>query len=146
MDFPVTIESQDDFDRLVKSRLDREKTKQDELQQQIDSLTAEKQGLATQNETLTQRAEAAEQTIADRDAADAHSKLVSDIAGEFGVESSALRGSNEEELRDHAEVLKQLLASQPVAPVVPNAGDAPKKQTETSPEREFLRELGLGDL
>jgi len=145
MDFPVTIESQDDFDRLVKSRLDREKTKQDELQQQVDSLTAEKQGLATQNETLTQRAEAAEQAIADRDAADAHSKLVSDIAGEFGVESSALRGSNEEELRDHAEVLKQLLASQPVAPVVPNAGDSPNKPAR-SEEAQFVAELfGSGE-
>src|SRR5690625_1021478 len=105
MDFPVTIESQDDFDKLVKSRSDREKTKQDELQQQVDSLTAEKQELATQNETLTQRAESAEKTIADRDAADAHAKLVSDIAGVCGVDSAVLRSSNEEELSDHAGVL-----------------------------------------
>lgn len=140
MDFPVTIESQDDFDKLVKSRLDREKTKQDELQQQVDALTAEKQELATQNDTLTQRAESAEQTIADRDAADAHSKLVSDIAGEFGVDSSVLRGTTEEELRDHAGVLKQLLASQPVAPVVPNAGDSPKNPAPTE-EEQFVSEL-----
>lgn len=140
MDFPVTIESQDDFDKLVKSRLDREKTKQDELQQQVESLTAEKQDLATQTATLTQRAETAEKAIADRDAADAHSKLVSDIAGEFGVDSNVLRGSTEEELRDHAGVLKQLLTSQPVAPVVPNAGDSPNKPAPTEVE-EFVSEL-----
>lgn len=146
MEFPITVESQEDFDTLVRSRLDREKTKQDDLQQQVDALTAEKQELATQNQELTQRAETAEQAVADREAADAHTQLVSSIATEFGVESSVLRGADEAELRSHAESLKQLLASQPVAPVVPNAGDAPKKQTETSPEREFLRELGLGDL
>ncbi len=145
MDFPVTIESQDDFDKLVKSRLDREKTKQDELQQQIDSLTAEKQELVTQAETLTQRAESAEKTNADRDAADAHSKLVADIAGEFGVDSTVLRGATEAELRDHAAVLKQLLTSQPVAPVVPNAGDSPNKPAPTDLER-FASELfGGGD-
>lgn len=145
MEFPVTIESQDDFDKLVKSRLDREKTKQDELQQQIDSLTAEKQELANQAETLTQRAESAEKTLSDREAADAHLKLVTDIAAEFDVDSAVLRGSTEEELREHAAVLKQLITSQPVAPVVPNAGDSPKRIAPTDLEQ-FASELfGGGD-
>lgn len=45
MDFPITVESQEAFDTLVKDRITREKTKQDELQQQVTDLTAEKADL-----------------------------------------------------------------------------------------------------
>lgn len=140
MEFPITVESQEDFDKLVTSRLGREKTKQDELQQQVESLTAEKQELATQTETLTQRVETAETVNANREAADTHASLISGIAKEFGVDSSALRGADEVELRDHADVLKQFLASRPVAPVVSNAGDSPQKPANTE-EAQFVSEL-----
>lgn len=45
MEFPVTIESQEAFDGMVKDRLAREKTKHDELQAQVTSLTSEKDAL-----------------------------------------------------------------------------------------------------
>lgn len=44
--FPVTLESQDDFDRLIKHRLDREKAKRARLQARIDALTADHKGRA----------------------------------------------------------------------------------------------------
>lgn len=34
MEFPVTIDSQEDFDKLIKPRLDREKTKHADLETQ----------------------------------------------------------------------------------------------------------------
>lgn len=42
MDFPVTVESQADFDDLVKERLARETRKQEDLQTQLDKVVAEK--------------------------------------------------------------------------------------------------------
>lgn len=144
MDFPITVESQNDFDTLVRARLDREKGKLTDLEQQVATLTTEKQALETAAAEATTRAEAAEQWKADREAADAANELRSTIANEYGINAAALRGADEAELRAHAEILKPLI-QQPVAPVVPNAGDSPNRDNETSPEREFLREIGLGD-
>lgn len=144
MEFPITIESQEKFNELVSTRLAREKTKQDQLQSQLDVVTAEKQDLESKNNQLTQRATAAEQWKQERESADTHATLVKQIAEEFSLDSSVLRGSTEEELRSHAEVLKPLV-QQPVAPVVPGAGQSPNKNSDPDPAREFLRDIGLGD-
>lgn len=68
MDFPVTVESQADFDELVKERLARETRKQEELQTKLDETTAQKdalekgaseQDVALQEAAAQARAEAA---------------------------------------------------------------------------------------
>lgn len=73
MEFPVTVESQEAFDTMVKDRLAREKTRQDELQAQVTALTAEK-------ETLTKAASGQEAAIeaAKKEAADAAKAEVTD--------------------------------------------------------------------
>lgn len=141
MEFPVTIESQDDFDQLVKGRLNREKTKQADMQTQIDTLTAEKQAFETKASELETRATTAETTLADYEATTARAKLTNDIAKEFGLTADVLRGSNEEELRAHAELLKPLI-SPPLGPgKVPDLSKTPTNEPNESPEHQLARSL-----
>ena len=141
MDFPVTVESQDAFDGLVKARLDREKTRQSELETQIADLTAEKQTLETTNSELETRATTAEQWKTDRETADARTSLLATISQETGVPADALRGADEAELRSHAETLKTLL---PKTPIVPKIGDHPDSGPSTE-EREAVQQLFNND-
>lgn len=141
MEFPVTIESQDDFDQLVKGRLNREKTKLAELQTQFDALTAEKQGLETKVAELDARATAAETTLAEHEAAATRAKLTNEIAAEFGLSADVLRGNTEEELRAHAEVLKPLLSS-PLGPgKAPDLSKTPENPPNDSPEHQLVRSI-----
>lgn len=130
MEFPVTVDSQDDFDKLVKDRLEREKNKQSDLEKQVEALTAEKQDLTSKLTDLEGRATTAEKWKADREAQDAINKTRDDVAKEFGLTASVLRGASEEELRAHAEELKPLLA-QPISPVLPGIGDSPTNDGDT---------------
>lgn len=59
MDFPVTVESQEEFDDLVKERLGREQRKQDDLQAQVNTLVAEKSALEQATSGLDAAIEAA---------------------------------------------------------------------------------------
>lgn len=139
MEFPVTIDSQEGFDQLVKSRLEREKTKQDELAGQVEALTAEKQGLETELTSLSARATAAEEWKQAREEQDAHAAVLAKVAEAQGVPAEALVGTNEEELTAHAEILKPLLqgaGSKPVSSI----GDSPKDSPKTA-EREAVRQL-----
>lgn len=144
MEFPVTIESQEAFDQLIKPRLEREKTKQSDLEKQVEALTAEKQDLETKVTDLESRATAAEQWKSDREAQDEHAKITKAVADEFGITPEALKGATEEELRAHAEILQPLI-QQPAAPVLPNVGDQPQDNKLTGPEVELLQELGLSE-
>lgn len=144
MDFPVTVNSQDDFDKLVKDRLEREKTKRTDLQDQVDALTAEKQELETKASKWEARATTAEQWKTERETQDEQAKTAKAIADEFGIAVEALKGSTEEELRAHAEILKPLIQP-PAAPVLPTVGDQPQDSKMVGPEVELLRELGLSE-
>lgn len=143
MEFPVTIESQDDFDNLVKSRLDREKTKQSELQEQLDAATAEKQELETKAAGLETRATTAEQWRQDREAQDQRAELVKKVADEFGIDAKALRGSTEDDLRAHAEDLKSIIPP-PSGPVVPGQEKSPDKPAANELS-EFVSDFFGGD-
>lgn len=138
MEFPVTIDSQEAFDEVIRERLGREKTKQGDLQAQVDQLTAEKQDIASQLVDLTGKADAAEARAAsaeswrvEREAADAADVLRTSIAAEFGVEVKALRGDSDESLREHAQILKDMV---PAAPVIPNIGDSPSGRESAASE------------
>lgn len=136
MEFPVTIESQEAFDEVIKDRLSREKTKQVDMQQQIDALTAEKQDAAKQITDLTDkvasaetRADEAEKWRTDRETADQVTELRATVAKEFGIDAKTLRGADEAELREHAQVLKDAM---PAVPVVPNIGDSPSGEASVA--------------
>ena len=136
MEFPVTIESQEAFDEVIKDRLSREKTKHADMQQQIDALTAEKQGVDQQITDLTSKAESAEARAgeaekwrADRETADKATELRASVAKEFGIDAKTLRGADEAELREHAQIIKDVM---PAVPVVPNIGDSPSGEASVA--------------
>ena len=137
MEFPVTVESQEDFDGLVKGRLDREKTKQTELQVQVDALTAEKQALETKSVEFETRATAAETRIMEHETEQARTQLTGTIAKEFGITADVLRGADEAELRAHAEALKPLITGS-TGPI-PDLSKTPTNNPKTSPEHELVR-------
>lgn len=139
MEFPITVESQEDFDKLVQSRLNREKTKQTDLEQQIETLTAEKQELETKATESEARATTAETKLGEIDAATEHASLVDSIAKEFKLDAATLRGSNEEELRAHAEVLKPIIHA--ATGRMPDVTKTPSKNENQADEREAVRNL-----
>lgn len=134
MDFPITIESPQDFDELVSERLSQEESK-------IAALTAENQDLTDKLAASEGRATAMEIWRADREAADHAQALRAQVAAEFGVPEDVLRGDTEDALKAHAEQIKPLLTpSPPPNPVVPTIGDFPETPPFTA-EREFVQNL-----
>jgi hypothetical protein len=57
-------------------------------------------------EKANARAEAAEKALADRDAKDSAAKDRDEVAKEYGLDASLLRGTNRDELEDHAKTLQ----------------------------------------
>lgn len=88
--------------------------------------------LETANGTLSQR-------VQEFESKETRSALLQKVSEETGVDASVLRGSTEEELREHAETLKGFLDAAPVAPVVPGQGKMP--ETKDNPELVFVGNL-----
>lgn len=147
MEFPVTIDSQDAFDALVKDRLGREKAKYadyDDLKTQVQTLTEAQKDHEKALAAATSRAETAESTLADRDKATALEKVRAEVAAAAKVPVEALRGGSKEELEAHAEVLKPLFTASR-GPVIPSQGDEPDKKPTADDERAFARDLFAGE-
>ena len=119
---PIT--SQEGLDKIVQSRLARERAKY----QDYDELKA--------------KAEKFDSTEAELSALKADKQLdewKQQVSKDAGVPADALRGTTLEELTAHGEVLKSLLKSRPTAPVVPDVGKQPEAKSD--PTRDFVREL-----
>lgn len=122
--------TQEELDRVIQKRLDRERARFSDYDQLKDQ--------AQKVEGLQGELDAANQKLAEHAEREQHASLVSDVSKETGVPGDVLRGSTRDELVEHAEALKALTAhSQRV--VIPNAGDAPEKKT--SPESDFVGNL-----
>lgn len=122
--------SQEDVNRIVQERLQREREKYadyDDLKtaaERAQEIEAEKQALA--------------ERVAEFEAKEEQSKLVAQVADDAGVPADALRGSTQEELEAHAEVLKSLMNT--TGPVIPGQEKRPNK-VEDSEERKAARQL-----
>ena len=122
--------SQDDVNRIVQERLQRERDKfsdYDDLKaaaERAQELESEKQALADR--------------VAEFEAKEEQSKLIAEVAKETGVPADALRGTTKDELEAHAEVLKSLVKS--TGPVIPGQEKRPQK-VEDSDEKKVIREL-----
>lgn len=129
MEFPVTINSQDEFDGFVKDRIARVEAKfsdYDELKtkaEQSDAAIAAAQQATTE---AISRAEAAEGKVSEFEGKEQITKLRADVAKTVGVPADVLRGSTKEELEAHAAELKPLITAQS-APVIPSQGTQPDK-------------------
>ncbi|PPG34518.1 hypothetical protein [Rathayibacter sp. AY2B9] len=151
MEFPVTIDSQEAFDGLVKERIARVEAKYadyGELKTRADAAESEKTALEKAREKAEARAAEAETKVSGFEAKEQLSSWRAEVAKATGVHADVLRGSSKEELEAHAAVLKPLLTAQE-APVIPNQGDSPNKPAATdAEERAAVRSLfspGDGD-
>lgn len=80
----------------------------------------------TEQQKLTDRAEAAEKKLADREAKDTAAAMAKEIAEAKGVPMSALRGSTREELEAHADEIAAILPKKPPAPSADGQGEGDK--------------------
>lgn len=149
MEFPVTIDSQDAFDGLVKDRLARERAKFSDYDEIKSRAEAAEQAAAEHQAAIdaaNQRADQAEQWKAEREKSDELAKVREDVAKEAGVPATALRGSSKEEFEAHAAELKPLLTGH-LGPVIPSQGDFPDHPaTDQADERAAVRTLfGSGE-
>jgi len=138
MEFPVTINSQDEFDGLVKSRLERERAKYadyDDLRARAEEAEAAKvaaeQALTDER---TQR-EAAEGEIQRFQTEKQVETWRAEVAKATGVPADVLRGSTKEDFEAHAAVLKPLVTG--AGPVIPTQGDQPISSTHPSEKAAF---------
>ena len=88
-----------------------------------DTLLNEQQSSKSETEKLAERLEKAEKTLAERDAKEATTRLLADVAKEKGLDArkistDLLRGNTREELEAHADAL---LAAFPETPAGPSA-------------------------
>lgn len=131
------ISSQEDLDRIIQKRLDRERSKfsdYDDLKEAAGKVA----GLEASNADLTAKVQGYESR-------DARADLVSKVAKDKGVSADLLArmaGESEDDLSAAADVIKEQLKV--TGPVVPTAGEAPDKKP-TSPELEAARSLFGGN-
>lgn len=147
MDFPVTIESQDAFDNLVKDRIKRAEAKAvepfadyEDLKTKASEADSVRAAADEATRAAVARAEAAEAVVQTHEAAKEVAKVRSEVAKAKGVPEAALRGSTKEEFEAHADELKPLLTG--VSPVIPTQGATPKTASAAvESDREFANFL-----
>lgn len=143
MEFPITVEDQAAFDKLVASRLTREREKfadYDDLKAQVTTLTEAAKAHDDALAAAVKRAEDAEAKVTARDEADAFAKVRSEVATSAGLPADVLRGSTKEELEAHAAALKPLITV-PKGPVIPTQGDTPAADSAGAEDRAFANFL-----
>ena len=121
--------TQDDVNRIVQERLERERKRFEgfeEYKQAAERLVT----VEAENKQLSKK-------VARFEAERERSELVAYIAKETGVPAEALRGDTKEELEAHAEVLRSLIST---GPVVPGQELYPETISD-DPMREFTRNL-----
>lgn len=122
--------SQDDVNRIVQERLQREREKYADYD---DLKTAAERAheLEAQTQELTAK-------VAEFESKEEHRKLVADVAETAGVPAGVLKGETKEELEAHAESIKALL--QTTGPVIPGQEKRPQK-IEESDEKKAVKGL-----
>lgn len=142
MEFPVTINSQDEFDGLVKDRINRVKSQfsdYDDLKSQLGQFEAFKAQAEQSLAEAVARAEAAEGKVTEFETAKQINDWRTEVAQATGVPANALRGSTKEEFEAHAAELKPLITG--TGPVIPSQGDQPTATASKNPWSEVLSEL-----
>lgn len=112
----------------------------EEYKAAADELAKLKEKNKTELEKATERAEAAEAKLAERDAADAIAQDIREVAKATGVPEEALRGSTREEIEAHAEVLKPLFAKK-AAPSVNTGSPSTETKGSGDPLRDAINQM-----
>ena len=127
---PESTFSQEDVNRIVQERLQREREKYSDYDE-LKTAAERAQELEAEKTTLAER-------VAEFEAKEEQQKLVNSVAEATGIPAAALKGDTKEELEAHAEVLKSLM--KPTGPVIPGQEKRPQK-VEESEERKAIRQL-----
>lgn len=145
MEFPVTIESQDQFDGLVKDRISRVKAQfadYDDLKTAATQFEEQKAALEQQLNEQASRADAAEGKVQQFETDKQLNDWRKDVAKATGVPADALRGSTKEDFEAHAETLKPLITAAQAGPIVPTVGNSPESAKPRSSWSSVLESIG----
>ena len=123
--------SQDDVNRIVQERLQREREKYADYDD-LKTAAERAQELEAQTQELTAK-------VAEFESKEEHRKLVADVAETAGVPAGVLKGETKEELEAHAEALKEILQNT-TGPVIPGQEKRPQK-IEESDEKKAVKGL-----
>jgi len=127
--------TQADLDAIVNRTIAQERRKSDAYKEKAAKYDQLVEANKSELERAQSRAEKAESKLKDYETAEKLRQSVADVAKETGVPASLLRGNTEEELREHAEVLKQELGRD--AGVVPSDGMRPTNAASGSTAQQF---------
>lgn len=136
MEFPITVESQEQFDGFVKDRLDRQKRTIDDLTARAETAEGALQSVTQERDAAVARATDAESKVTEYEGEKQVSQWRTEVANATGVPAGILRGSTKEEFEAHANELKPLLTAQE-APVIPNQGLTPETPAAADSDRAF---------
>lgn len=134
--------TQDDLNRIIKERVDRERAKyQDypDLKAKASKFDELAEAQKSEVQRATERAEALERELNTIRTTEQIRTWKSQVAEATGVPADVLAGSTQEELTAHAEKLKPLLEASRRGPYVPSPGNIP--DTPVSDDAAFLRSL-----
>jgi len=138
MEFPVTINSQDEFDGFVKDRIARVEAKfsdYDELKAKASQVDAVKAEADKALADAIARAEQAEGKVSEYETKTQVETWRAEVAKAAGVPADVLRGSTKEDFEAHAAILKPLITGS--GPVIPTQGDQPATSTQPSEKAAF---------
>lgn len=133
MEWPLTVNSQEEFDSLVHDRLERERTKAAEAQARAEKA----EGSLAEADARAKKAEGA---VADLKAARALAEAKAKVASDTGVPADLIKDGTEEEMRTHAEALAAY-AKPPAAPFVGNDGGGAIKPPAPNETMDFVNRL-----
>lgn len=140
MEFPITIDSQEQFDEAVKARLERERRKVAEGFADYDDLKAKAAELGKAQARVKELEDAADE----RSKADELSRLRAKVAKDAGLPESvveSLSGTDEETLAAQAKAIAEAMRPA-TAPRLSEQGHAPVGEGEDRQEElAFVRKL-----
>jgi hypothetical protein len=127
------IASQDALDKIVQTRIARERAKfadYDELKAKADKLAQLEESQKTEAQKAQERLEAAEKRAAELELR----SIRAEVAAAKGVPGDLLTGSTQEELEASADALIAFRGEKPGGPVIPTQGTTPVGAAKTTAE------------
>jgi len=140
------IETQEDLDRLLSKRLERERSKfadYDELKAKAEKFDQAEEANLSELERERKARESAEKRIAEFEAKEQRAAWAKEITKGSDIPVDALRGSTKEELEEHFQVLSSLITKPPVTRTATPPGK-PARDGEKGRAAAALRELRQG--
>lgn len=134
--------TQEEVDKLMGDLRKKDRAKYaryDEYKAAAEKLAEIEEKGKTDLQRATERAEAAEAKLAEREAADAVAEAVREVSKATGVPEDALRGASREEIEAHAEALKPYF-SKDAAPSVPTGAPSTEAQASGDPLRGVINQ------